>query len=187
MAKKNNEQYQQIIEAAIFASDKPLTIEQLQETVLAEFNLSKRKISTLIKQIQLQFETHGIELVKLASGYRFQTRSTLSPWISLLWQEKAPKYSRAMLETLALIAYRQPITRGEIEAVRGVAVSSQIIRTLQDRDWVKVVGHKEVAGRPALFATTRSFLDYFGLQCIEDLPLLSEDKLAAELSRVSKL
>ncbi len=185
MAKKNNEQYQQIIEAAIFASDKPLSVEYLLETVLAEFNLTKRKVSQLIKQVQLQYENHGIELVKLASGYRFQTRSTLSPWVSLLWQEKAPKYSRAMLETLALIAYRQPITRGEIEAVRGVAVSSQIIRTLQERGWVKVIGHKEVAGRPALFATTRSFLDYFGLQCIEDLPALSETDFAEQVESIN--
>lgn len=182
MAKNNDIQFQQIIEAAIFASDTPLTIQQLQSSVLAEFALSKRKISQLIKKIQLDFDPRGIELVKLGSGYRFQTRSTLSPWVSQLWQEKAPKYSRAMLETLALIAYRQPITRGEIESVRGVAVSSQIIRTLQERGWVKVIGHKEVAGRPALFATTASFLDYFGLQCLEDLPALIEDKLSEQIA-----
>lgn len=181
MAKNNDEQYRQIIEAAIFASDKPLSVDMLFETVLSQFKLSKRKINELIKQIQLQYENHGIELLKVATGYRFQTRSTLSPWVSLLWQEKAPRYSRAMLETLALIVYRQPITRGEIEAVRGVAVSSQIIRTLQERNWIKVVGHKEVAGRPALFATTPSFLNYFGLQCLEDLPELTEAMLTQAL------
>jgi segregation and condensation protein B len=104
------------------------------------------------------------------SGYRFQSLDALSPWLSKLWQENAPKYSRAMLETLALIAYRQPITRGEIEQVRGVAVSSNIIKTLTERDWVKVVGHKEVPGRPALYATTKGFLDYFSMTSLSDLP-----------------
>lgn len=160
----------QIIEAAIFAYGKPLSIAYLKDTVLSDFNLSNRKIKNLLNELELLYENRGIELVHSASGYRFQTKSTFSPWISRLWQEKAPKYSRAMLETLALIAYRQPITRGEIEEVRGVVVSSQIMRTLQERGWVKVVGHKEVAGRPALFATTPSFLDYFGLQCLSDLP-----------------
>lgn len=176
MARKNNdEQYIQIIEAAIFAYGKPMPVKELSETVLAEFKLSQRKITGLLKTLQQKYqEGHGIELVKVAAGYRFQTKSTLSPWISLLWQEKAPRYSRAMLETLALIAYRQPITRGEIEQVRGVAVSSNIVRALQERGWVKVIGHKEVAGRPALFATTPSFLDYFGLQCLEDLPQVTE-------------
>ncbi|EWH12369.1 hypothetical protein DS2_01570 [Catenovulum agarivorans DS-2] len=185
--KNNDEQYLQIIEAAIFAYGKPMPLKVLADTVLSEFKLSQRKITTLIKTLSDRYQGHGIELVKVAAGYRFQTKSTLSPWISLLWQEKAPRYSRAMLETLALIAYRQPITRGEIEQVRGVAVSSNIIRALQERGWVKVIGHKEVAGRPALFATTPSFLDYFGLQCLEDLPqvtqaLVNETKDADKLS-----
>ncbi|MER2494015.1 SMC-Scp complex subunit ScpB [Catenovulum sediminis] len=183
MARKNNDQqYMQIIEAAIFAFGQPMTVKQLSETVLAEFKISQRKITSLVKELQLKYEGHGIELVQVAGGYRFQTRSMFSPWVSLLWQEKAPRYSRAMLETLALIAYRQPITRGEIEQVRGVAVSSNIIRSLQERGWVKVVGHKEVAGRPALFATTASFLDYFGLQCLEDLPQVTE-QLAAQAEK----
>ncbi len=114
MARKNNDQqYMQIIEAAIFVFGQPMTVKQLAETVLAEFKISQRKITSLVKELQLKYEGHGIELVQVAGGYRFQTRSMFSPWVSLLWQEKAPRYSRAMLETLALIAYRQPITRGK--------------------------------------------------------------------------
>ncbi|AWB68873.1 SMC-Scp complex subunit ScpB [Saccharobesus litoralis] len=151
-----------------------MSIDNLRSTVLDEFDLSVRMVNGLIKDLQNHYEGRGIELIKVASGFRFQTRSELSPWLSKLWTEKAPKYSRAMLETLSLIAYRQPITRGEIEEVRGVAVSSSIIRTLQERGWIKVIGHKEIPGRPALFATTPVFLDYFGLASLEELPPLPE-------------
>ncbi|NTS76131.1 SMC-Scp complex subunit ScpB [Catenovulum sp. SM1970] len=173
MAQSNkNKHYCQIIEAAIFAAGKPLSIDDLKASVLSEFKLSLSAIRNLVREVQQSYEGRGIELVTLASGYRFQTIADVSPWLSHLWTEKAPRYSRAMLETLSLIAYKQPITRGEIEQVRGVAVSSNIIRAMQERGWIKVVGHKEIPGRPALFATTPAFLDYFGLESLDQLPQL---------------
>lgn len=170
MKKINKTQLKQLVEAALFVADKPLSRQQLRETVLSAFTVSERALSEALKSLVLDYQPRGIQLVEVASGYRFQSLDSLSPWLSLLWQETAPRYSRAMLETLALIAYRQPITRGEIEQVRGVAVSSNIIKTLTERDWIKVVGHKEVPGRPALYATTRGFLDYFSLTSLSELP-----------------
>lgn len=172
MAKKRiaNEQLKQIIEAAIFVHDTPLTLEKLQATVLADFALSNRKVKSLLQELRLDYGAKGIRLVEVASGYRFQSDDSLSPWLSRLWQEQVPRYSRATLETLSLIAYRQPITRGEIEEIRGVSVSSQIMKSLLERDWIKVVGHKEVPGRPSLYATTKAFLDYFSLSGLSDLP-----------------
>ena len=127
-----------------------------------------------IENIQTHYQTRGIKLVEVGSGYRFQACASLAPWLANLWQERAPKYSRALLETLSLIAYRQPITRGEIEQVRGVTVGSGIIKTLLEREWIRVVGHKEVPGRPALYATTSAFLDYFSLAGLDELPPLPE-------------
>lgn len=170
MKKINKAQLKQLVEAAIFVADKPIGRQQLKDTVLSEFAIADRTLSAVINELKLDYQPRGIQLVEVASGYRFQSLDALSPWLSRMWQESAPRYSRAMLETLALIAYRQPITRGEIEQVRGVAVSSNIIKTLSERDWIKVVGHKEVAGRPALYATTRAFLDYFSLSSLEALP-----------------
>lgn len=172
MAKKRiaNDQLKQIIEAAIFVHESPLTLEKLQATVLSDFGVSNRKVKTILEELRLDYAAKGIHLVEVASGYRFQSDDSLSPWLSRLWQEQVPRYSRATLETLSLIAYRQPITRGEIEEVRGVSVSSQIMKTLLERDWIKVVGHKEVPGRPALYATTKTFLDYFSLSGLSDLP-----------------
>ena len=151
-------------------SDQPNTAEQLQTTVLEGLKVSAKRLKNTIDELTLDYNSKGIQLVKVASGYRFQSMDSLSPWLSKLWQETAPKYSRALMETLSLIAYRQPITRGEIEDIRGVAVSSHIIKTLTERDWIKVVGHKEVPGRPALLATTKTFLDYFSLESLSDLP-----------------
>jgi segregation and condensation protein B len=168
--KIKHEQLKQLIEAAIFASDKPLSINRLKQTVLMDFNLSKLAIKHVIDELVLDYQPRGINLLQLGSGYRFQTQESLSEWLGKLWEESAPRYSRAYLETLALIAYRQPITRGEIEQVRGVAVGSNIIKTLTERDWIDVVGHKEVPGRPALYATTKGFLDYFGLASLAQLP-----------------
>ena len=170
MKKINKVQLKQLVEAALFVADGPMTKLALRESVLAEFTVSERALNEVLKELVLDYQPRGIPLVEVASGYRFQSLDSLSPWLSRMWQENAPRYSRAMLETLALIAYRQPITRGEIEAVRGVAVSSNIIRTLTERDWIKVVGHKEVPGRPSLYATTRQFLDYFSLKSLADLP-----------------
>lgn len=175
MAKKINEQQLlQLVEAAIFASEKPLSVSDLQSTVLESFELSRKRVQQALAQLQQDYLGRGIQLMETSSGFRFQTRADLSGYLALLWPERSPRYSRAVLETLALIAYRQPITRGEIEEVRGVTVSSQIMRTLLDRGWVKVVGHKEVPGRPGLYATTAAFLDYFGLKDLSELPALAE-------------
>ena len=178
MKKINSEQLKQLIEATIFVSDQPVSVDKLKNTVLADFTVSDKAIQSALNALQLDYRPRGIQLVEVASGYRFQSLDSLSPWLSRLWQETSPRYSRAMLETLALIAYRQPITRGEIEQVRGVAVSSNIIKTLTEREWIKVVGHKEVPGRPALYATTKQFLDYFSLKSLRDLPN-AEDFMAS--------
>ena len=170
MKKINDHQLKQLVEAAIFVADKPLSKRDMKESVLAEFQVSDKKLNDTIEALILDYQPRGIQLVEVASGYRFQSLDSLGPWISALWREQSPRYSRALLETLALIAYRQPITRGEIEQVRGVAVSSNIIKTLTEREWVRVVGHKEVPGRPALYATTRQFLDYFSLKSLAELP-----------------
>jgi len=173
-AKINDVQLVQLIEAAIFAADKPLSSEDLQSTVLDGFNVSKKRLADALTTLMQDYAGRGITLSETASGYRFITRPELSDYLARLWPERSPRYSRAVLETLALIAYRQPITRGEIEDIRGVSVSSQIMRTLLDRGWVKVVGHKEVPGRPGLYATTKAFLDYFGLKNLTQLPPLPE-------------
>lgn len=154
-------------------ADGPVSAEKLQETVLSDFELSKKYLTQLLNEIEKDYANNGIHLVKVASGYRFQSDASLNPWVGRLWQEQVPRYSRALLETLSLIAYRQPITRGEIEQVRGVSVSSNIIKTLMERNWIKVVGHKEVPGRPSLYATTSEFLDYFGLKALSELPSIA--------------
>ena len=164
------QQLKQLIEAAIFVADSPLTRDKLLDTVLSGLSVSKKAVDEALESLRLDYLPRGVQLVKVASGYRFQSNDSLSPWLGRLWQEQAPRYSRAMLETLALIAYRQPVTRGEIEDVRGVAVSSNIVKTMIERDWIKVVGHKEVPGRPALYATTPNFLNYFGLKSLSELP-----------------
>ena len=165
----------EIIEAAILAADGPLSIQQLGD-IFEERSVSNLEIKQALAEIQKSCEGRGFELKKVASGYRFQIRVKYSDWVSRLWKEKTPRYSRALLETLALIAYRQPITRGDIEDVRGVSVSSNIIRTLIERDWIKIVGHREVPGRPALYSTTKAFLDYFNLERLDQLPTLKEIK-----------
>ncbi|QYK03256.1 SMC-Scp complex subunit ScpB [Shewanella psychrotolerans] len=181
----NPEQLKQLIEASLFVMAKTVSIKQLSESVLVEFNVSRSRIKTALEELQQDYQGRGVELVKVAGGYRFQSIETLSPYLQSLWQEKAPRYSRATLETLAVIAYRQPVTRGDIEFVRGVAVGSHIIKSLSDRHWIKIVGHKEVPGRPALYATTNEFLAYFGLDTIADLPALSDaESLAALFSGV---
>ncbi|WP_218354004.1 SMC-Scp complex subunit ScpB [Alteromonas lipotrueiana] len=170
MNKIDTVRLKQLIEASIFVADKPVTPKKLKETVLADFTVSSVQLTNALSELESDYAHRGIELVKVASGYRFQSLNSLSPWLQKLWPENAPRYSRALLETLALIAYRQPITRGEIEQIRGVAVSSNIIKTLTEREWVTIVGHKEVAGRPALYATTPAFLDYFSLTSLSELP-----------------
>ena len=173
----------QILEAAILASGKPLNIDNLAKLFPEEERPDGNEIREALVALSESCEGRGFELKQVASGYRFQVRQELAAWIGGLWEEKPQRYTRALLETLALIAYRQPITRGEIEDVRGVSVSSNIIRTLQEREWVRVVGHRDVPGRPAMFATTRHFLDYFNLKNLNELPPLSEIRDLEEAAR----
>ncbi|MDH5256506.1 MAG: SMC-Scp complex subunit ScpB [Gammaproteobacteria bacterium] len=181
----NTERLKKIVEGFLFASDKALSAEQIVKLFPEGEQPEKEQVSLCIESLIDDFETHGIELKQVKSGYRFQVRQETASWVSRLWDEKPAKYTRAMLETLALIVYRQPITRGEIEEIRGVSVSSHIIRTMMERDWIKVIGHRDVPGRPALYASTREFLDYFNLSSLEELPPLSEikdlDSIATEL------
>jgi len=163
-----------IIEGLLLAAGRPLTL----ESIAAVFNDDERpeneELLAVLVRIDEECGDRGFELTKVASGYRFQVKQELAEWVSKLWEERPPRYTRALLETLALIAYRQPITRGDIEEIRGVAVSSNIIRTLLDREWIRVVGQRDVPGRPSMFATTKQFLDYFNLESLQQLPALSE-------------
>lgn len=163
-----------IIEAVLLAAGEPVNLPQLLALFEPGEEPDAGAIQRALEELEGDLEPRGIELVETASGYRLQTRRELQPWISRLWAERPQRYSRALLETMALIAYRQPITRGEIEEVRGVSVSSGIIRALQEREWIRVVGHRDVPGKPALFGTTRAFLDYFNLKNLDDLPTLAE-------------
>lgn len=171
------EQIKKIIEAALMAVDKPLTVVQLHNLFANEEEpVERSEVKDALASLQSEYESRGVSIVEVASGFRVQIDQEVSPWISLLFEERPPRYTRALLETLALIAYRQPITRSEVEEVRGVSVSTNIIKTLLEREWVRVVGHKEVPGRPAMYATTKEFLDYFNLRRIDELPPLSELK-----------
>ena len=177
------EKMQAIIEAAIMVAGHPLSIAALQSLFPEEGQPSTADIKSLVLSIQerYQHEHSGIELQEVASGYRFQAKAEFSPWLAKLWEERAPRYSRAFLETLAIIAYKQPITRGEIEEIRGVTVSSNIMKTLQEREWIRVIGFREVPGKPAIYGTTKEFLDYFNLKSLTSLPTLAEFKdLAAQ-------
>ena len=169
-----NDKLKGIIEALLFASDKPLSIEQLAALLDSSIYASRADIRLVISSLLVDYDGRGIQLAEHGGAYRFQTQTMYSEWVQRLWEEKPQKYSRALLETLALIAYRQPITRGDIEEVRGVAVSSSIIKTLIERNWVKVIGHREVPGRPAIYATTKQFLAHFDLSTLEQLPTLAE-------------
>lgn len=168
------EHIKQVLEASLFAAGTALSVAQLSALFEPEERPHRRVLRTLMLELMAHYQNGGVQLVEVASGYRFQTRAELGEWVSRLWEERPQRYSRALLETLALIAYRQPITRGEIEDVRGVSVSSSIIKTLQEREWVRVVGHRDVPGRPAMYATTRQFLDYFGLRSLDQLPSLTD-------------
>ena len=177
---------QRIVEGALLAAGKPLTVDELGALFEEVDRPSNDGIRAVLAAIAEQCAGRGFELREVASGYRFQVIQDVAPWIARLWEEKPQRYSRALLETLALIAYRQPITRGDIEDIRGVAVATNIIKTLLEREWVRVVGHKDVPGRPAMYATTRKFLDYFNLQNLDDLPTLAEirdlDSMNTELA-----
>lgn len=175
-----------IIEAALLAAGNPLSPAQILALFGDNEATSHDEISRAIAALQSDCEGRGIELVEVASGFRYQVRSDVHVWVARLWTERPSRYSRALLETLALVAYRQPITRGEIEQIRGVAVSTHIIKTLEEREWIRVVGHRDAPGKPALFGTTRGFLDYFNLRSLDELPSLGEirdiDDLDPQLS-----
>jgi len=173
----------QILEAALFASDEPLGIDQLTR-LFAHGELDseegRAQIRATLDELTADAEGRGYELQRVASGYRYQVRQEFAEWVSRLWEEKPPRYSRALLETLALIAYKQPVTRGDIEDIRGVAVSQNIMRTLVERSWIRVVGQREVPGRPSLYGTTKAFLDYFNLKSLDQLPPLPEIRALIE-------
>jgi segregation and condensation protein B len=169
-----------IIEAALLATQRPLSLAQMVELFPDDTPAPAGAIEQAIEALRADCADRGIELVEVASGFRYQVRADMQPWISRLWVERQVKYTRATLETLALIAYRQPITRGEIEQVRGVAIHSNLIKTLEEREWIRVVGHRDVPGKPALYGTTRDFLDYFGLKSLDQLPPLAELREIAE-------
>ena len=168
----NNKKLKNIIEAVLLAADKPLRL----DGIIAVFDKAdapdRDAVRAIIDALKEEYRGRGIEIVQVATGYRMQVKKEMSGWVSRLWEEKPARYTRALLETLALIAYRQPITRGEIEAVRGVSLSSNIIRTLQEREWIRVLGRRDVPGKPAMYGTTRAFLDYFNLKSLDELPVL---------------
>lgn len=169
-----NVEIKRVVEAILFAANRPMTSKQLQQVFPEIEQPNLQDIEDALESIKEDYRFRPVELKRVASGYRFQVRRELSRWVSRLFEEKPPRYSRALLETLAIIAYRQPATRGEIEDIRGVGVSSSIIHTLLEREWIRVVAHKEVPGRPALYGTTKQFLDYFNITSLDELPTLQE-------------
>jgi len=174
-----------VIEAALLAAGQPLTLDKLLSLFPDDGQPERADLREAIAALNEEYAARGIEIKEVASGFRIQVKQSMESWISRLWDEKPPRYSRALLETLALIAYRQPITRGDIEDIRGVSVSTSIMKTLQEREWIRVVGHRDVPGRPAIYGTTREFLDYFNLKRLDELPTLAElrdlDAINAEL------
>ncbi len=174
-----------ILEAALLAAGRPLSLDEMGNLFPESDVPEAAVLRAALEELANDYAGRGLEVAEVASGFRIQVRQTMERWISRLWEDRPPKYSRALLETLALIAYRQPITRGEIEDIRGVTVSTSIMKTLQEREWIRVVAHRDVPGRPAMYGTTREFLDYFNLKSLEDLPSLAElrdiDSINAEL------
>src|SRR6202046_1255984 len=177
----NHQYVKNVVEAALLAAGRPLTVEELTSVFDERDGSVAEEVKGAIAALAEEYETRGLELLEVASGYRIQIRAAVAPPVARLWQERPAKYSRALLETLALIAYRQPITRGEIEQIRGVAVNPNIIKTLHERNWIRVVGHRDVPGKPELLGTTREFLDYFSLKKLDDLPTLAQLKELEDL------
>lgn len=172
-----------IIEAVLFTAGEPVSLERLQQLLDGEQKFSINEIKVLIHSLSKYYEGRGIELIEVASGYRFQTQANYLPWLQKLHAGKTMRYSRVFLETLALIVYRQPVTRGEIEGIRGVAVSSQIMKSLQELEWIRVLGYRDVPGKPALYGTTKKFLDDFNIRDLSELPPLSEIKSLTQLEQ----
>lgn len=179
----NHQQLKNIVEATLLTAGRPLSIDQLLTLFSEDEMPSRDDIRKVLNDLDDDFSERGVELKQVSSGFRIQVKQDLAPWISRLSEERPVRYSRALLETLALVVYRQPITRAEIEDVRGVAVSTSIIRTMLDRNWIKVVGHREVPGKPALYGTTRQFLDYFNLKSLSDLPPLADIRSIDDIQR----
>ena len=177
------DQLKNILEAILLGAGRPLTLDRILTMFDENEQPERNAIRDAISALQTDYEGRGIALVQVGGGYRIQIQESMQPWVSRLWEEKPARYSRALLETLSLIAYRQPITRGEIEEVRGVSVSTTIMKTLQEREWVHIVGHREVPGRPAMYGTTTQFLNYFGLKSLDKLPSLAELR---DLSAIGK-
>ncbi len=162
-----------IVEGALLAAGEPLSLDRLLSLFSEHEQPDRQALRGALAELAHDYANRGMELTEVASGYRIQVRRELAPWVQRLWEERPSRYSRALLETLAIIAYRQPVTRAEIEDIRGVSVSTQIMRTLQEREWIRVVGHRDLPGRPAMFGTTRKFLDYFNLKSLDELPSLA--------------
>ncbi|MCG8311807.1 MAG: SMC-Scp complex subunit ScpB [Pseudomonadales bacterium] len=177
------EKLKKIVEGALFAAAKPMSLDQLGNLFHEDERPSKDDFKAVLQTLLDDYADRGVMLKEVSSGYRFQVTEGVGQWVSRLWEEKPARYSRALLETLALIAYRQPITRGEIEEIRGVSTSSHIMKTLQEREWIRIVGHRDVPGRPAMYATTRLFLDYFNLTNLDELPSLAEIRDLDEINR----
>ena len=183
------EHISQIVEAALLAAEGPLTVDNLFRLFAVgelDEEEGRKQVRSALQSLEAASEIRGVQLQKVSSGYRYQTRRALSPWVSRLWEEKPPRYTRALLETLALVAYKQPVTRGDIEQVRGVSVSQNIMRSLIERDWIRVVGQREAPGRPSMYGTTKAFLDYFNLSKLDELPPLDEIKAMIEPTLVAQ-
>ena len=177
----NGEKLKNIIEAILLASYEPLSADKLHRIITSKVNTSKSDILSAIDDLKTDYENKDIEITKVASGFRIQAKSEIGDYLNIMFAERTPRYSRALLETLSIIAYRQPVTRGDIEAIRGVSVSTSIMRTLTERNWVRIIGYRDVPGKPAMFATTPEFLDYFSLQRLDQLPDLPEKKEPLDL------
>jgi len=186
MSEQDNVQLRRIVEAAVFAAEDPVSIDKVLSLFPDDARPTREEVRGVLDSLQEEYAARGVMLVRIDNAWRFQTRNELAPWVQKLWSVRPPRYSRALLETLAIIAYRQPITRGEIEEIRGVAVSTDIMKTLLGREWIKQVGYRDVPGRPALFATTRGFLEHFNLKSLSEMPSLAElrdtDVIARELN-----
>jgi len=177
----NGEKLKNILEAILLASYEPLSVDKLHRIITSKANTSKSDILSAIDDLKTDYENKDIEITKVASGFRIQAKSEIGDYLNIMFAERTPRYSRALLETLSIIAYRQPVTRGDIEAIRGVSVSTSIMRTLTERNWVRIIGYRDVPGKPAMFATTPEFLDYFSLQRLDQLPDLPEKKEPLDL------
>jgi segregation and condensation protein B len=181
----DKDQLKNIVEAALLAAGRPLSVDQLRALFGEDHAPARQEIREALQRLEADYANRGIAMTEVASGFRIEVRSSMGSWLAKLWEERPPRYSRALMETLAIIAYRQPVTRGDVEEIRGVAVTTNIIRTLLERSWIRVVGYRDVPGKPAMYGTTKEFLDYFSLKRLEDLPPLAEirdmDRLTVQL------